>query len=305
MTRRVNPFEIKGNWYKANFHTHTNNSDGGLPPEAVVANYRRKGYDVLALTDHNFVNVVDGLSTKDMLVISGVELHPPVRTQKGNLFHIVCLNVKPSFEFRKPYAYNVALDQIRQVKAAGGLSILAHPFWCGLEYADYKTFVDEVAAVEVFNTICNAGAGRGASENEWSYILDRGHRLPSVGVDDTHSGGRRGATDCFGGWTWLKMPSLTVANVLKALRTGACYSSTGPTIHDFRITEGKLALRCSPAAEIIFKGGPGQGERRQIAKGKTATTHSMPTPDHLPFVRAVVTDAQGRRAWTNPIWMKR
>ena len=299
MARFVNPFTIKGNWYKANFHTHTTASDGGLGVEAVVGNNRRKGYDVLVVSDHNATHDVRPLTSEKMLVISGIELHPPMRTF-DSLFHIVAVNVPHGFD-----PHSKAADQanalIRRVDKAGGLTILAHPYWCGIAYEDFK-HLKGLSAVEVWNTICEAGAGRGASENEWAYMIDRGMQLPCVGVDDTHSGGRPGATDTFGGWTWLKMPSLSTANVLRAIRTGACYASTGPRIHDFRITRGVATVRCSPAARIHFKAGPGEGESRYAVGGKLLRSFSTTVRAGCPFVRATVTDAAGRVAWSNPIY---
>ena len=37
---------------RGDFHMHTNGSDGQEPPEIVCANYRRKGYDFIVITDH-------------------------------------------------------------------------------------------------------------------------------------------------------------------------------------------------------------------------------------------------------------
>ena len=299
MAQFVNPFDLKGNWYKANFHTHTTASDGGLPVEKVVANYRRKGYDVLVVSDHNATHDVRPLTSKRMLVISGIELHPPMKTL-DSLFHIVGVNVPHAFD-----PHSKAADQanalIRRVNKAGGLAILAHPFWCGIAYEDFK-HLKGLSAVEVFNTICDAGAGRGTSENEWAYMIDRGMNLPCVGVDDTHSGGRKGATDAFGGWTWLKMASPTTANVLKAIRTGACYASTGPTIHDFRVEKGVASVRCSPAARIHFKAGPGEGQALFAEGDRLVRSFSAPVRDGCPFIRVTVTDAAGRVAWSNPIY---
>ncbi len=41
--------------FKANFHTHTTNSDGRMNPQTVVDTYHQLGYDILAITDHNEV----------------------------------------------------------------------------------------------------------------------------------------------------------------------------------------------------------------------------------------------------------
>ncbi|MHC4562594.1 MAG: PHP domain-containing protein [Planctomycetota bacterium] len=296
-----NPFTVSGNWYKANLHTHSANSDGALPPEKIVANYWRKGYAVLALTDHGTTNNIRRLSGKDMLVISGAEYHPAI-PGRGDLFHLVALNVPHAFALT-PAALKDARHAVAQITRAGGLTILAHPYWCGLEYADFKHLTN-IAAVEVWNTICDCDAGRGCSENEWTYMLDRKWIVPAVAVDDTHSGGAPGGTDAFRGWTWLKMRAPTAANVLKAIRTGACYASTGPTIHDFHVADGKLTLKCSPVVSINFKAGPGTGERKVAPKGKTIRSFTMALPNYFrPYVRAVVTDAAGQRAWTNPIML--
>ena len=40
-------------WYKGNLHTHTLWSDGDDYPEMVIAWYKGRGYDFLALSDHN------------------------------------------------------------------------------------------------------------------------------------------------------------------------------------------------------------------------------------------------------------
>jgi hypothetical protein len=45
----------QGRWYKGNLHTHTLWSDGNHFPEMVVDWYASRGYDFLALTDHNIV----------------------------------------------------------------------------------------------------------------------------------------------------------------------------------------------------------------------------------------------------------
>jgi hypothetical protein len=44
------------NWYKGNTHTHTLWSDGNDFPEMIVAWYQERGYDFLALSDHNILS---------------------------------------------------------------------------------------------------------------------------------------------------------------------------------------------------------------------------------------------------------
>lgn len=45
--------EEQVNWYKGNLHTHTLWSDGDDYPEMIIEWYKERGYDFLALSDHN------------------------------------------------------------------------------------------------------------------------------------------------------------------------------------------------------------------------------------------------------------
>jgi len=288
-----NPFEQAGNWYKANFHAHTTTSDGALSVTDRVAQYRKAGYNILALTDHDTTNDIHGVSDKKMLVISGMEYHPTCPSTPM-VYHIVGLNIPHGFKLDDP---KDAKRCIAQVKKAGGESVLAHPYWSGQSYESFRDILDEFVAVEVYNSTCDRH-GKPSSESEWAYCLDNGHILPAIGNDDVHCAAGEDVCEC---WTWLKLPSLSVKNVLTGLRRGMCYVSCGPRISDFKIKDGKVCLHCSAAAKIYFIGGPGcLGIRRRAEKGKSIKSFSINVPD-WPYVRAVVTDKTGQRAWTNPI----
>lgn len=56
----LNPYESV-DWntygqYKAGFHAHTTESDGCNTPKEMIEDHYAKGFDVLAITDHNFTN---------------------------------------------------------------------------------------------------------------------------------------------------------------------------------------------------------------------------------------------------------
>jgi hypothetical protein len=102
-------------------------------------------------------------------------------------------------------------------------------------------------------------------------------------------------------WTWLKMKTLSTNSVLSAIRTGACYASTGPQIIDFRVTPDEVKIRCSACATIAILGPRGKNNVRNApSSSRGIRDHKIPRPD-WPFVRAVVTDRAGRKAWTNPL----
>ncbi|HUT56986.1 MAG TPA: CehA/McbA family metallohydrolase [Phycisphaerae bacterium] len=298
MSRLVNPFETPGRWYKANLHTHSTVSDGRLSPAERVAQYHKAGYSVLALTDHRRTQDIRGLGGKGILVVSGIEIHPRCKAPPG-WWHLVGLNVPREMSFRD--SSGEINRTIARLRRAGAAVILAHPGWCGQSFPDFR-HMKGLDAMEVWNSVCDV-AGRPSSENEWSDALDAGWRLSAVGVDDTH---HAWTEDVCESWTWLRMKSLTVGNVVRAVRSGACYASCGPKVHDFRIAEGKIRLRCSPAARIHLIGTPGSGRRRRAEEGRRITSFTLPVAElsgwPWKYVRAVVTDERGRKAWTNPLW---
>lgn len=292
-----NPFEVSGNWYRANLHTHTTTSDGSISPAERVAQYRQAGYDVLALTDHGKTNDVAGMSDAKMLVVSGIEYHPNCPTNP-NCYHIVGLGVPREFAFRDPQS---AQDCIDDIHAAGGVSFLGHPYWHGHTLNDFRN-LKGLVAMEVFNSVCDL-CGRGSSEHEWANALDSGMMLPCVGVDDVHAA--EPGEEVAETWTMLKMPSRTVENVLEALRTGCCYATRGPIIHDFRVINGVASIRCSPARVIYLMSGPTSGRRMRTAAGQTVESSERELKPTDQYVRAIVIDREGRQAWTSPIFLTR
>lgn len=287
-----NPFTRPGRWYKANLHTHTTTSDGLQNPSEVAEAYHKAGYHVLALTDHHKTNDVRGLSGKNFLVISGLEYHPHCNGSREP-HHLVAIGVPYGFGFDRlePADANAC---IAAVKAGGGVTFLAHPLWCGHRY-DMYSYLRDLVGVEVYNSTCGR-RGRPDSEADWCHLLDAGRILPALAVDDSHGG-----DDRFDGWVWLRMGSLTLRSVMSALRSGCYYSSTGPKIHDFRVRRGVAEVSCSPVQSIYLMAHSCFGNRRQAEPGKNIRKFAHPVGEKWKYVRAVVADHAGRKAWTNPI----
>ncbi len=291
----VNPFDVSGKWFKANLHTHTTTSDGQLPPAQRIEQYRSAGYDVLALTDHWATNDLSGVSDDKFLAISGIEVHPPCPSRPAQSYHIVGLGVPRDFAVR---SRDNAQQCIDDVTAVGGLAFLAHPYWCGHCLTDFE-HLRGLSAVEVWNSTCDK-SGRGSSEHEWANLLDTGRLLPCVGVDDAHQA--EAGEEVFECWTMLKMPQLTLDAVLEAVKAGCCFVSRGPEIHDFRVADGRVSIKCSPARSIYFISGPTNGRRARAIQGMPLTSFEIEIPQRwTSYARAVVIGEDGRQAWTNPV----
>lgn len=75
---------------RGDFHLHTSGSDGQQPPAVVCANYRKKGYDFIVITDHDrYYPSLDAIAFyKDveipLTILPGEEVHLP-----GTNVHIV------------------------------------------------------------------------------------------------------------------------------------------------------------------------------------------------------------------------
>lgn len=285
----VNPFQVKGNWYKANLHTHTTNSDGDSTVAERVKQYREKGYSVLAITDHEKTNDVSGLSSEKFLVLSGMETHPICPNDK-NAYHLVCLNVPFGLDFPKDADANTRVKIVRQ---AGGEIIFAHPYWCGHTINEI-TAVKGYIAMEVYNAVCTR-IGKGFSSVHWDDLLASNKIIPAVASDDTHSG-----REIFMGWTMIKAEQLDACSIMEALRTGSFYASCGPTIKDCRIEKNELVLQCSAVKEVHFICRWASGLSFYADNNDDIIEARCPINDALKYVRVELVDRQGNRAWSNP-----
>lgn len=75
---------------RGDFHMHTSGSDGQQPPAVVCANYRKRGYDFITITDHDrYYPSLDAIAAYKgvdipLAILPGEEIHLP-----GTTVHIV------------------------------------------------------------------------------------------------------------------------------------------------------------------------------------------------------------------------
>ena len=55
----------KGEFYKANLHSHSTLSDGRMTPEEMKAEYKMRGYKILAVSDHDALHEHNALTEED------------------------------------------------------------------------------------------------------------------------------------------------------------------------------------------------------------------------------------------------
>jgi hypothetical protein len=294
------PFDKPGHFYRGNLHTHSTRSDGTAPPEQVVAAYREQGYDFVALTDHFLpqygypITDTRAWRSDGFTTLIGAELHGPL-TEVGEQWHILAVGLPLDFAPPAPGETGPALAA--RAAAAGAFVGIAHPAWYNLTLADALT-VEAAHAVEVFNATCAQLNDRGESWHLTDMLLTR-RRLYAFAADDAHFKDR---PDAFAAWVQVKAAALEPAALLAALKAGHFYSSQGPTIDEILVSDGEIAIACSPARLIVVSG---RGAAARSARGDNLTECVLSlAPFAGGYCRVTVVDAAGRRAWSNPIWIE-
>ncbi len=283
------PFSAPGRWYRANLHAHTTRSDGNLSSQDCVEFYRRAGYDVLAITDHDEVTIADPVD--GLLLLSGVEIQGGL-TRQGTSYHIVGLDVRAR-GMVKAKAGASGQELVDLLRGDGGEAFIAHPYWSGLMAEDIAP-IEGCFAVEVYNTGCDLEILRGFSQVHWDDLLTLGHEFGAVAVDDGHSH----PSDHGLGWTMIRAEELSTEAVMDALRKGRYYASTGPAIEDISVADGKVRVQTSPVASVALVSEPAEGGRQFAYPGESITTASFEIPKAR-YWRVEAIDTRGRVAWSN------
>ena len=214
----------------------------------------------------------------------------------GELWHIVANGLPLDFEPQHPNedGAEIAARAIR----GGAFITVGHPGWNGVTVRDIDK-LEDFDAIEIYNHGHMNDCDRG---NGWmlaDILATSGMRFSTTAADDAHFKSNR--PDTLGGWVHVKADSLEPDALLKSLKDGHYYASTGPEIHDVEITEHEIVIDCSPAIAVY---GGGRGSVRAFQRGDGLTHVRLPLAPFLnAFCRITVLDEKGFRAWTSPIWL--
>lgn len=318
-----NFFEGSGNFYKGNLHTHSTRSDGRKTPEEVVQEYKSRGYSFIALTDHDVYTDMPELESKDFLVLPGIELRTTESTT-GLIskigyhmlsYHFVAVKHdyknSESIPHDREQEYITDYPEGTDIKEAakeiygyykdrGHFIVLAHPEWSRAFDHDCDGF-DDIIAMEVFNDHCQKHLINGISEHQWDYLLMTGQPMWGLAVDDYHNKGDEG----FGGWIYVKSDTLSRESIAKSIVEGRFYASTGPEFHELYIKDGVLHVKCSPVKKIVMMVFYKKNMSIDAPQNETLTEGKFELPQKaFKYLRVVLIDEQGRRAWSNPVYIE-
>ena len=163
--------------------------------------------------------------------------------------------------------------------------------------------LDGYLGLEVYSTNCDLTVNRGLSNVHLDDILDSGRRPLGFAVDDTHSKSRDNLPmDSCVAWLSVKAESLTVDSLMRSIRRGLFYSSTGPEIKNIRVGSNRVSVSTSPVNAISFVSNATLGERH-TAEGGNLTEAAYKLCGRESYVRIESSDEYGRTAWSNPIYI--
>jgi len=166
-------------WTNFDFHVHTWYSfDSAIDPKKAIKVARKKGLKGIAITDHNTIK--GGVSTtkqnrqKDLFVITGSEI-------KIDQYEIIGLFLSREIKSRD------FLGVIEEVRAQGGISILAHPFRSKILSSFFERreslpsyVLEQIDAVEVLNARVNK------NRNNMALALATRVKKPMLAGSDAH-----------------------------------------------------------------------------------------------------------------------
>lgn len=321
----------RSRWFRGNTHTHTLQSDGDSPPDSAARWYRDHGYNFLLITDHERLTDPAPLNAQygragAFLLIAGQEVTQRVAdsTRKENRqahmnalgIHKVVMpqgtnGVAKDITMAEGYRRNIAA-----IRAAGGIPQINHPNWrWSVRLSDLLAIPDSTL-IEIANAhtgVNNLGAANAdgrvvpSTEALWDSLLSRGKVLFAVGDDDSHSF-RPGDADDYNltrpgrSWIMVRANTLTASAILGAIRRGDFYVSTGVMLSDLTVSSRsiRLAIEATGSDDRQFTiEWVGRGGR--VLSTATGREASYQIRGDEGYVRARITDSNGKHAWTQPV----
>lgn len=322
----------EGNFYKANLHCHTTVSDGTWTPERVKEEYKKRGYSIVAYTDHNLMMPHPELCDDGFLAMNGYEMdvNAPVgehgwgftpvchacfvalspKTDKqvcwnrkylgytwGNAYELAKTHAKfdenvPDFE--RVYSGEKISEMMKTARDNGFFVTYNHPTWSMESYPQYATYCG-MHAMEIVNYSCAAAGYDEHNSRVYDDLLRQDKRIYCIATDDNHNV----KADSFGGFTVIKAKNLEYETIGRALLDGHFYASEAPEIYELWVEDGSVYIRTSPASKIAYTTESIHAQAVYPEEGKPLTEATFKIDGRRRYFRITVTDGKGKNAYTN------
>ena len=317
--------------YKANLHCHTKLSDGKMTPRQIKRMYKKAGYSILSITDHETPGNHSYLNDKNFITITGYEAYirncdrnqsnPYNKEIHMNLFAkdpentgIVCFNpgyckylsdgqkaalVKYGSQAPREYSVEYINNFIKTATENGFLVTYNHPWWSMEDEADILSY-DGYFSLEISNYSSDLLSSLEYSGALYDKMLIRGKRVYCHSADDNHNRYPEGDALCdsFGGFTMIMPEEFTYEGIIKAMESGEMYSSMGPTFKEVSMEGNRIHIVCSDVSRIMVFTGSKYPKRLIAQPGCTVNTADFEIDDRANYIRVSIVDDKGRYADT-------
>lgn len=229
--------------------------------------------------------------------------------------------------WRKTAAQMTVAESIRrnveQVREQAGVAQVNHPnlHW-SVKPSDLLG-IDGPYLLEIWNAfpravnnlggIADNGEATPSTEALWDELLSAGKVVWGVASDDAHDYEHFDNPDAptpGKGWLMVRAAALTRDAILTALRRGNFYASTGVYLKDVSSDAGIYSIRMDfPPRDVGYGARKTRFETTFIGRhGRVLLKATGSAADYRlrgdeGYVRAVITDSDGHKAWTQPLFV--
>ena len=291
----LNPYNgVNWDWdqFKANYHAHTDRSDGSDHPATVIDGYYQAGYKILAITDHNRITWPwsDYGRDPNSLGMLAVKSDEWSRSHHMNPFH----------NFSRESS-NME-DGIPHLQSSNGVGQWNHP----LRYSDAGDWDWYVGWARNYTAMVGIEVINGtntAARNLWDNINENFFRTDGRFVwghanDDSHHRDHIGK-----GFMFMLMPTLSKAANLEAMRKGRSYFCVEPGGSGSASVPRLRRVVVNNTAKTISLTVEGQSNIKWFGPGTnrvgTGNTFDYSNYKNKSFVRAVL-DGNNGDCYTQP-----
>ena len=213
------------NWYRANLHCHSTHSDGHFTPEQLKEVYKKEGYQILAISDHEILLDHSDLNDENFLTLTSTEysinadeesfpaldktkkIDPWIRKK---LMHLNAFSPDPHNTFQpaaktaewygmngdypeskfdgyeRKYTKESLNETIRRLNEHGFLVQFNHPNWSVNEREDYMA-LEGLWSLEILNHATEVLTGAEYCPYIYDDMLRNGKKLFCTMGDDNHN----------------------------------------------------------------------------------------------------------------------
>jgi len=284
-----NPYDCEGKYYKAQLHAHTNRSDGKLDPAELIKSYKEKGYNYLAITDHDKITIDKSFDDENFITIPGEEktiINPfwPLGRHLNRIF------VKNKISNNK-------LKDVDQILGSEGISIINHPATIsGLGTQrwdiDFLMGLDNIKFIEISNHFSEEKSNL----KYWHLLLNKyGPHKPiwALAVDDAHQKGDLGQ-NCL----MVKTKGVSGQALNQSLEQGCFYGTQGPKA-EFFVKDNKIKVDTDREYEVRYI-----NSLNEVVKQEKAQNSFYQVQGNEGFIRIEIIDNNKKqKLWSQPFWL--